>query len=639
MKIKKTSRKMGKKISQYCLILALVITGLTTLNVNAEEKIFTEDGYFTEEEIKEVNQMDTISMAPINATPSYGGDGANQQKPQISTFSIQPLAFEKQGFIFPNHTNNAGGKGDDVIHIYTSATSTSRITSISNIVRMTGVIPFIDATETRYRTIVSGVEGWVDKKFFTESKIADTKAWNIYTIGSNRVLTHNIAYQSTGCEGNCNYGTIDNGPAPDYLGTSKMYSSFDGHYFYEINPNDVTNSLGKMFSDYLAGHRNSSVNATNPFYNYYQFLPFRAMTNYSPDIIETYLSSKGYKNYADTNDYNVVSKDSSLSKLKDQTKHFYEFGVKFSLNPVLTFGIAVNESAWGRSAISVKKNNIFGHGAIDSNPDDAYMFESVRQSIYEIMTPTINWGYLDSDPTVYTNYNGGYLGDKAGGFNVMYATDPYWGQKAARTYYEIDRLHGSLDYNKSTVGITKKDGEIKVYLEPKLNAQYSYPKGSSGHVGLTYRNTSSVLVLETVKGEVLNGSDQWYKVRSDFMMTSDRKPTPTTADKEHRKLPYLSETSYYYIHSSDVSIITNGSVIVTPSPGTPPVEPTYKLGDVNNDGKISLLDMAMIKSHLLGNIKLIDDPFKAGDINKDSKITLIDLALVKSHLLGNKPIE
>ena len=98
MKIKITSRKMGKKISQYCLILALVITGLTTLNVNAEEKIFTEDGYFTEEEIKEVNQMDTISMAPINATPSYGGDGANQQKPQISTFSIQPLAFEKQGF-------------------------------------------------------------------------------------------------------------------------------------------------------------------------------------------------------------------------------------------------------------------------------------------------------------------------------------------------------------------------------------------------------------------------------------------------------------------------------------------------------------------------------------------------------------
>ena len=43
-------------------------------------------------------------------------------------------------------------------------------------------------------------------------------------------------------------------------------------------------------------------------------------------------------------------------------------------------------------------------------------------------------------------YYGGYLGDKASGMNVKYASDPYWGEKAAANYYSFDKKYGLQDY-------------------------------------------------------------------------------------------------------------------------------------------------------------------------------------------------
>lgn len=644
--------KIKLKFLNITTITALLFSGISVTNLNAEDKIYTENGYLTKEEIKDVNQLDSVSHAPLNVNYIEYGYGGDLLQPNVASSNIQgssssstsssgsgsgsngsgqQTVFLKQGFVFPNHTKPNGTIGDDVIHIYGTATSNTSISSISNNVIMSGVVPFVDATADRYRIVISGADGWVEKKFFRETDLKDTQAYNYYyrnTIGN---LVHNIAYQSI-CTSACNYGVIDNGPAPAYIVDGKKYVSFDGHYFYTLE------TIPLMLQDYFNGVRSNAINAKDPFYNYYQFLPYRAMTNYTADTLEKYLEYKGFKEYANTNDYNVVTANSKLSKLKDQSKSFFGYGSDFTLNPILTFGIAVNESAWGRSAISVRKNNIFGHGAVDASPDDAFLFESVDQSIYEIYTPTFNWGYVDSDPTVYTNYNGAYLGDKAGGFNVKYASDPYWGQKAARTYYEIDRLYGNLDYQKSTVGITKAKGEIKVYLEPKLNAQYRYPRGSSGNVNLTYRNSSSVLILEEVQGENINNSTLWYKVRSDFMMAKDRTPQTTLPDKAHRRLPYLEDTSYYYIHSSDLTVISKGTVIVTPHPDDKPPVPTYTLGDINNDGKISTADIVKVQRHLINIEKLVGDQFKAADIDGNGKVSTADFVKIQRHLLNIEKI-
>ena len=42
-------------------------------------------------------------------------------------------------------------------------------------------------------------------------------------------------------------------------------------------------------------------------------------------------------------------------------------------------------------------------------------------------------------------YHGGFFGDKAGGMNVRYASDPYWGEKAADFYRTFDMVMQGRD--------------------------------------------------------------------------------------------------------------------------------------------------------------------------------------------------
>lgn len=57
-------------------------------------------------------------------------------------------------------------------------------------------------------------------------------------------------------------------------------------------------------------------------------------------------------------------------------------------------------------------------------------------------------------------------------------------------------------------------------------------------------------------------------------------------------------------------------------------------GDINSDGKISLVDLSVIKMNLLGIRDLSGASATAADTNKDGKITLVDLSVIKRVLLN-----
>lgn len=59
-----------------------------------------------------------------------------------------------------------------------------------------------------------------------------------------------------------------------------------------------------------------------------------------------------------------------------------------------------------------------------------------------------------------------------------------------------------------------------------------------------------------------------------------------------------------------------------------------KIGDVNNDGKISPTDYVLIKNHIM-HIKFLqnDTEKKAADVNKDGKISATDYVLIKNHIM------
>ena len=60
-------------------------------------------------------------------------------------------------------------------------------------------------------------------------------------------------------------------------------------------------------------------------------------------------------------------------------------------------------------------------------------------------------------------------------------------------------------------------------------------------------------------------------------------------------------------------------------------------GDLNGDGKVTISDMLMVKSSVLGG-KLSNVAAAAGDLNRDGKVTITDFLKVKSYLLGLESI-
>ncbi len=114
-------------------------------------------------------------------------------------------------------------------------------------------------------------------------------------------------------------------------------------------------------------------------------------------------------------------------------------------------------------------------------------------------------------------------------------------------------------------------------------------------------------------------------------------------------LTVKSETGYTSDYTISVNadkactlyITTDGKIPAggnQPSTPSQPTTPTYKLGDVNGDGKISISDIGIIKWNLIDASKypLSGNNKTAADVNKDGKISISDIGIIKWHLLDPK---
>jgi hypothetical protein len=103
---------------------------------------------------------------------------------------------------------------------------------------------------------------------------------------------------------------------------------------------------------------------------------------------------------------------------------------KYGINPSYIISHAIHETGWGKSHICQEKHNLFGWGAIDSDPaGGAGNFASFEICIDMVMG-RINELYLNDTGRFFMEKP--CLGNKSYGMNVYYATDPEWGSKIAR---------------------------------------------------------------------------------------------------------------------------------------------------------------------------------------------------------------
>lgn len=91
--------------------------------------------------------------------------------------------------------------------------------------------------------------------------------------------------------------------------------------------------------------------------------------------------------------------------------------------------------------------------------------------------------------------------------------------------------------------------------------------------------------------------------------------------------------------SGKSGLLKTGSKI-TVSNGSESHEYTVVIyGDVNGDGKITIVDLLRVQKIILNSINVSDAQRKAADTNKDGRVTIVDLLRVQKHILGSIVID
>ena len=402
------------------LVMSMMVTvlpGMTSYAAEAEgetEASATELQDENSQRLEEVTAMDEegniYEIADTDGTVSeeVSEETAEEETNGIALFSARSVEnkvvnFNTKGNATTNYTDSNGKSG------YTNGAYGADAAYLGT------------TSDGNIKFMLAGVTGTVsasDVELVDYSTVADKVSY--YKVSGGRLI-HYISQNLN----NAPSSTIDNGPAPSYLSQDTKYYSYDGHYFYT--------DYGVMLSDYQSGcNGDSAVNSGNRFENYFQFLDMNSSTGYSADELNTIL-----------NDTLQSKGKNSSSKLWDAGNLFVKYQNTYGVNALLSVGIAINESGWGTSSISQNKNNLFGLNAQDSNVGNASSYYSVESCIIDFMKNWMAGGYLND--ASWKNF-GEFLGNKGEGINVKYASDPYWGEKAAAHAWTLDENGDSRDY-------------------------------------------------------------------------------------------------------------------------------------------------------------------------------------------------
>ena len=199
----------------------------------------------------------------------------------------------------------------------------------------------------------------------------------------------------------------------------------DGNYLYHelspytsirVAPHSSSMAIGKKY--YSADGINfESFTVENPFI----FRDLRKPTNYTAEELNKVYSLMNIQG----------------SRLAGKGEVFKEAEKRYQVNALYLMAHSALESAWGRSQIAKDKNNFFGIAAYDTTPyDSAKSFDNVDKGILGA-AKWIRENYIDEGRT--------HLGNKSSGMNVLYASDPYWGEKIASIMMTINSKLGEKD--------------------------------------------------------------------------------------------------------------------------------------------------------------------------------------------------
>ncbi len=203
------------------------------------------------------------------------------------------------------------------------------------------------------------------------------------------------------------------------------YYESDGHRFYHYVAQNASIPVAAHLSYMEVGKKYYSADGLHfdgfKLENPFLFKDLTEATNYSAEDLDKVFS--------------LLNIDNSLLENKGAT--FKEAEEHYHINALYLLAHSALESDWGRSKIAKDKNNFFGITAYDTTPYlSAKTFDDVDKGILGA-SKWIKENYIDRGRT--------FLGNKASGMNVEYASDPYWGEKIASVMMKINEKLGGKD--------------------------------------------------------------------------------------------------------------------------------------------------------------------------------------------------
>lgn len=256
------------------------------------------------------------------------------------------------------------------------------------------------------------------------------------------------------------------------------YLSYDGHYFYQ--------DFYLMSDDY---RKNSHQNAINsePYYNYYQYLPFASSSNYSAQDINSFIEDTlNIDRRMDS--YRDASKDGAndvvnASELYDMGDCFKTVEQADGNNALMLFATAIVDSSYGKNLNAFNNHSLYQGIAYDDENERSNGYQSVADSIANFSHYYVSTTF---DNYLKPGYSGTNFGNLVSGFSSGYNGDPYYGEKLVAQYYEFDSRMGFRDLNKEKIAIVSADRLIV----------YSNPECSDYHYSLKNIHDFGFIVLE-----------------------------------------------------------------------------------------------------------------------------------------------
>ncbi|MDZ5470395.1 SH3 domain-containing protein [Bacillus sp. 31A1R] len=209
---------------------------------------------------------------------------------------------------------------------------------------------------------------------------------------------------------------------------------------------------------YVSGDYIQEVKTGNPLTTKksYQFIDLRTKSPVKASQINNYIEK-------------YVELTGKKSVLTDKGQVFIDAGNKYGVNPLFLAAHAIHESAYGTSAISLGKYNLFGFAAYDAAPYvSAYRFKNVDANI-EYIARELKATYLNSSNWKHNGYHLGFttktmknarINEASEGMNFYYASDQNWGKAIAA------HMQKMLPYDHSYY--SKAEPNTTVYTSPSI---------------------------------------------------------------------------------------------------------------------------------------------------------------------------